>query len=591
MQHQFRRVSSANLRVLAALLLVSCLLASSGTAQTRYRIIHLPTADGYNSAAFGLNDSGNVIGYSYQDTIAIGFLYNYADDSMNDLGSFGGQATVATAVDNDNRVVGYSADNNGQRIAFLYTADKGLTPLGTLPGGSNSEAFSINSSAEGAGDSETQGDSHRPVIFTSETAQDLGIESTASSQLETAYGVNDSGQIVGRYQNADGATHAFLYASGQLTDLGSLGGANSEALAINVNGLIVGDSQLTGGTIHAFVFDSGAMKDLGALPGFTNASFARGVNNTGQIVGESDSDNQKRAFVYSNGQMSDLTQAAVNMRQAGFSALDVANGINNQGWIAGFGTTLDGRLAAYLAIPVGVTSDPQGGPDAPVFTSGDVSSVAWTGGWFAPLGLWSLPLAGGALYWTGQHWHHWPKPPWHKAPEKPPKWPTPRPKPTPKETPKGTLIHLPTPRGTLNQFPSSTPRTTPTPQRTFQDLSRPNNPYASGTPVKNVTPGATPKPSEVEKNSNSGPAHQTVESQQAAKAHATPTPQQNPRGLKTEHRTTSSGSRTENRIEHHPNPKTGSSKGGHPTISNKPKPPANKPAPPKPKPKPTPKKK
>ena len=291
------------------------------------------------------------------------------------------------------------------------------------------------------------------MIFTNQTAQDLGIESTASSLLETAYGVNDSGQIIGRYQNADGATHAFLYASGQLTDLGSLGGANSEALAINVNGLIVGDSQMTGGTIHAFVFDSGAMKDLGTLPGFTNASFARGVNNTGQIVGESDSDNQKRAFVYSNGQMSDLTQAAINMRQAGFSALDVANGINNQGWIAGFGTTLDGRLAAYLAIPVGVTSDPPGGPDAPVFTSGDVSSVAWTGGWFAPLGLWSLPLAGGALYWTGQHWHHWPKPPWHKPPEKPPwhpgkppKWPTPRPKPTPKETPKSTPIHLPTPR-------------------------------------------------------------------------------------------------------------------------------------------------
>ncbi|MGA7127769.1 MAG: hypothetical protein WBZ19_15775 [Chthoniobacterales bacterium] len=598
MQHQFRRVLSANLRVLAALLLVSCLLASSGTAQTRYRIIHLPTADGYNSAAFGLNDSGNVIGYSYQDTIAIGFLYNYADDSMNDLGSFGGQATVATAVDNDNRVIGYSAGNNGQRIAFLYTAEAGLTPLGTLPGGSNSEAFSINSSAEGAGDSETQGDSHRPVIFTNQTAQDLGIESTASSLLETAYGVNDSGQIVGRYQNADGATHAFLYASGQLTDLGSLGGANSEALAINVNGLIVGDSQMTGGTIHAFVFDSGAMKDLGTLPGFTNASFARGVNNTGQIVGESDSNNQKRAFVYNNGQMSDLTQAAINMRQAGFSALDVANGINNQGWIAGFGTTLDGRLAAYLAIPVGVTSDPPGGPDAPVFTSGDVSSVAWTGGWFAPLGLWSLPLAGGALYWTGQHWHHWPKPPWHKPPEKPPwhpgkppKWPTPRPKPTPKETPKGTPMHLPTPRGGPNQFPSATPRTAPTPQRTFQDLSRPNNPYASGPPVKNVTPGATPKPSEVEKNSNEGSRHQTVESQEAAKAHATPTPQQSPRVLKTEHRTTSSGSRTENRIERHPSPKTGSSKGGHPTTSNKPKPPANKPAPPKPKPKPTPKKK
>jgi probable HAF family extracellular repeat protein len=666
MQNQFRPGSSANLCAhLAAMLLVSCLLASGGTAQTRYQIIHLPTADGYNSAAFGLNDSGNVIGYSYQDTIAIGFFYNYSADSMNDLGSFGGQATVATAVDNDNQVVGYSADNNGLRVAFLYTADKGLTPLGTLPGGSNSEAFSINSSAEGVGDSETQGDSHRPVIFTNETAQDLGIETTVSSLLQTAYGINDSGQIVGRYQNTDGVTHAFLYASGQLTDLGTLGGANSEALAINVNGLIVGDSQITGGTIHAFVFNKGSMQDLGTLPGFANASFARGVNNTGQVVGESDSDNQKRAFVYSNGQMSDLTQAAVNMRQAGFSALDVANGINNQGWIAGFGTTLDGRLAGFLAIPVGVTSDPPGGVDAPVFTSGDVNSAAWTGGWFAPLGLWSLPLAGGALYWSGQHWHNWPKAPWHTPPQKPhwqpPSkghglWPTPRPRPNPKGTstqtpnPRGTPAQWPTPHGSATPVFSPRPRPTPTPNpgmtprppwlnpsatppyagptgtprqvalasptpihlptprptptpsqllqahpsREFYDLSHPNNPYASPTVTKNATPGATPKPSEVVKNTNDGTRHQTVESQEATKAHAMPTPAP-PEG--TIHSGTAGKplvkenirTRTENRTEHHTTGKTGSTGGGHTTTTNRPKPPTNKPAPAKPKP--TPKKK
>jgi uncharacterized membrane protein len=106
MQLQLKRFSSAGIGALAAVIFASCLLVNTGAAQTRYRIIHLPTADGYNSAAFGLNDSGNVIGYSYQDTIAVGFLYNYSANAMNDLGSFGGQATVATAVDNDNRVVG-----------------------------------------------------------------------------------------------------------------------------------------------------------------------------------------------------------------------------------------------------------------------------------------------------------------------------------------------------------------------------------------------------------------------------------------------------------------------------------------------------
>jgi hypothetical protein len=63
--------------------------------------------------------------------------------------------------------------------------------------------------------------------------------------------------------------------------------------------------------------------------------------------------------------MFDLTQLAINLRKAGFSALDVADGVNSQGWIVGFGTTLDGRINAFLAIPVGVTADPPGGPDAP----------------------------------------------------------------------------------------------------------------------------------------------------------------------------------------------------------------------------------
>jgi probable HAF family extracellular repeat protein len=411
------------------------------------------------------------------------------------------------------------------------------------------------------------------------------------------------------------------------------------------------------------------MKDLGTLPGFTNASFARGVNNTGQVVGESDSDNQKRAFVYSNGRMTDLTQAAVNMRQAGFSALDVANGVNNQGWIAGFGTTLDGRLAGFLAIPVGVTSDPPGGPDAPAFTSGDVNSVAWTGGWFAPLGLWSLPLAGGALYWSSQHWHHWPRAPWHTPPQKPHwqppskghgQWPTPHPKPN--GNPNGTPNHTPNPRGTPNQFPGGTPRQTPSPNpgmtprppwiggnpspspsrsprylepggpspsgnqglnstpaptpnhlptprptpnpadlphnaREFYDLSHPNNPYAAPTVTKNATPGATPR--EVLTNPNPASRHQTVESQEAAKANGTPYHRPGPGRAAQAQSNKAAGAGVIKsvpepgiRIEHHTGTKTGSSHTtSHKTTVNRPKPAVNKSKPAPSKPKPTPKKK
>jgi probable HAF family extracellular repeat protein len=40
-----------------------------------------------------------------------------------------------------------------------------------------------------------------------------------------AYGINNSGQVVGEFSNSDGQYHAFLYSEGPITDLGTLGGS------------------------------------------------------------------------------------------------------------------------------------------------------------------------------------------------------------------------------------------------------------------------------------------------------------------------------------------------------------------------------
>jgi probable HAF family extracellular repeat protein len=353
---------SARIILSGVLLLSLGILPEPVQAQTRYKIIHIPTPDGSSSTALGLNNQGNVVGYSYQGDESKAFLYSYSNGTITDLGSLGGKTAAATAINHLNQVVGYSADGTGNVLAFLYSKDQSMSSLGSLPGGGNSEAFAINSSGQVVGDSQTDGDSHRPVLFTENGVTDLELSVKNSDTLKSAYGINPNGQIIGRYDTDSGSTHAFLSASHQLTDLGTLGGSDSEALGINQTGIIVGDSVTRNGATHAFVFSGGSMQDLGTLKEFPKASYARAINDAGQIVGESDSDNQKRAFVYSDGQMSDLTRAAVNLRQAGFAALDTADGINNQGWIVGFGTTSDGRLAAFLAIPIGVTADPPGGP-------------------------------------------------------------------------------------------------------------------------------------------------------------------------------------------------------------------------------------
>src|SRR4051812_47159300 len=64
-------------------------------------------------------------------------------------------------------------------------------------------------------------------------------------------GMNAAGQLTGYYLGQGGQPHAFLYGSGGLTDLGTIGGSLSQASALNANGQVAGDSFVANDTaIH-----------------------------------------------------------------------------------------------------------------------------------------------------------------------------------------------------------------------------------------------------------------------------------------------------------------------------------------------------
>ena len=97
-----------------------------------------------------------------------------------------------------------------------------------------------------------------------------------------AVAINDQGQIAGNRYLADDTPRGFIWQHGEMTDLGTLGGARTTSVvAINEHGLIIGTSGPRG-----FVWENGHITLLSPLPGDTRSEVAA-INDRGQIVGTS----------------------------------------------------------------------------------------------------------------------------------------------------------------------------------------------------------------------------------------------------------------------------------------------------------------
>jgi probable HAF family extracellular repeat protein len=81
------------------------------------------------------------------------------------------------------------------------------------------------------------------------------------------------------------------------------------------------------------------MIDLGVLPSL--GTFIGGMNNRGAIAGFADQPGGSRAFVWSDGEFTDLPA----LNGSGFS---VANDINSKGWVVGYSATPAGGAHATL---------------------------------------------------------------------------------------------------------------------------------------------------------------------------------------------------------------------------------------------------
>ncbi len=267
----------------------------------------------------------------------VGHAFSWQDGSLTDLGSLpGGLNSGAVWINNAGVVAGISEDGEidpllgfPEGIAVLWKDGK-IINLGTLDGGYESVANAVNDQGQVTGPAlDTVPDQYsmlglgtqtRAFLWESGAMRDLG---TLGGPDAFGFYINDRGEIAGQsYTNSTAnpvldpcgnyginvpTQDPFLWRKGRMIDIGTLGGTCGSPNGLNNSGDVVGQSDVLGDqSFHAFLWRNGKIQDLGTFGG--SYSSAIWLNDAGEIVGSSTlSGNQiLHAFFWKNGAMTDL---------------------------------------------------------------------------------------------------------------------------------------------------------------------------------------------------------------------------------------------------------------------------------------------
>ena len=300
-----------------------------------YKLVDIGTFGGpasyFSNGADGiLNNQGTVAGWADTSTpdpfpsfcfdpdCFVAHAFQWRNGELTDLGTLAeGWSSQATWISGNGKIAGIS--QNGEidpligipEFRAVLWQNGGITNLGTLEGGYQSFAFAVNNGGQVAGFSlNTISDPFclfapglcntqtRAFLWQSGVMQDLG---TLGGDDAIASFVNRRGQVTGQsYTNTTPnpgtglpTADPFLWENGTMRDLGGLGGTFGNPTALNNRGEVVGVSNLAGDLAsHPFLWTKNrGMQDLGTLGGDTGVT--NWINDNGDIAGKADLQQQQ----------------------------------------------------------------------------------------------------------------------------------------------------------------------------------------------------------------------------------------------------------------------------------------------------------
>jgi probable HAF family extracellular repeat protein len=197
--------------------------------------------------------------------------------SMRDLGTLGGPDSAAWIINDRGQVAGFSfvsfVANPSTGVPtvdpFIWDPrDGAMKDIGGLGGTYGSPQW-MNNRGQVVGSSNLAGDTgSHPFLWSEGVLTDLGVFYENPSAFGIAFSINDAGEVVGTAQTSTGIA-AFFWKNGTMQNLGTVDNDPcSQAFSINSKSQVVGvsDSCATGADLHGFLWENGGpIVDLNQL--------------------------------------------------------------------------------------------------------------------------------------------------------------------------------------------------------------------------------------------------------------------------------------------------------------------------------------